>query len=503
MTKTIPPICRSFERRLIVSCQAPEEGAFSNPDSMSRFALAAVAGGAAGIRANGPADVGAIRQAVRVPIIGIQKERQDDGEILITGSFEMARRLVEAGADVVALDCTARGQRYGAIERLRQIRNKLGVAVMADIATLDEAGVAVEAGADLVATTMRGYTQETIESRAFEPAFVLALVRAVTAPVVAEGRIGRPAQAAEAIGAGAFAVVVGTSITRPDRITEGFARAIDNQASAAGRRYFLGIDLGGTNTKYGVASTDGELVRSGVAPTPVSGGRETLLCHLKRTVDICRSLAKESGVTPAGLGVATAGYVNSDTGRVVYATDNLRGGSGTPLAEALYEATTLPVAVENDANAFTVAEKHFGVATGVDDFICITLGTGVGAGAYVGGRLHRGANFMGNSVGHIIIQPDGRSCSCGRKGCLEAYTNAAAMLRYAHGSFASPEDLIRSAAFGHPEGRAAMRTYAAYLAAGLGTAIHLLAPAMLVLSGGLAENNSCLLRIWKSNWPRK
>jgi len=412
---------------------------------------------------------------------------------LITGSFDMARRLVEAGTDVVALDCTARGQRYGAVERLKRIRRELGVPVMADIATLEEARTAAEAGADLVASTMRGYTRETVDCRTFEPEFLSTLAGALKVPVVAEGRIGSPAQAAQAIGAGAFAVIVGTAITRPDQITENFARAIERSASATVHRYFLGIDLGGTNTKYGVASVDGELARSGVVATPSGGGREILLRHLQHVAGVCRGLAEEAGVTPAALGIATAGYVDPELGRVLYATDNLPGWTGTHLADAMREATALPVAVENDANAFAVAERHFGAAKGLNDFICITLGTGVGAASYMGGRLNRGANFFSSLVGHITVVPDGQPCTCGRKGCLEAYANAAAMLRYSQNSFANPEELILAAGRGNAIARKAIRTYAGYLAAGVASAIHLLDPKMVVFGGGLIENNACLL----------
>src|SRR6185312_6379045 len=105
-------------------------------------AKAAVDGGAAGIRANGPEDIAAIRRTADVPIIGIQKTVMEDGQILITPTFAAARDLVEAGADMVALDCTERGQRYGALERIQEIK-KLGVPVLADIATRDEAIAAV------------------------------------------------------------------------------------------------------------------------------------------------------------------------------------------------------------------------------------------------------------------------------------------------------------------------------------------------------------------------
>src|SRR5579872_1933742 len=105
-------ISRAFYKRLIVSCQAKEGEPFRDPVSMANFAVSAVAGGAAAIRARGPADIRAIRNVVNVPVIGIWKQVQDDGRILITPTFESARELVEAGAGLIALDVTRRGQRY-------------------------------------------------------------------------------------------------------------------------------------------------------------------------------------------------------------------------------------------------------------------------------------------------------------------------------------------------------------------------------------------------------
>ena len=125
--------------KLIVSCQAFDGSPFRNPESIARFAQAAVEGGAAGIRANGPEDIRAIRQAVGVPTIGIWKAQQDDGQILITPTFEGAKELVDAGAGLVAIDCTVRGRKYGALDRLRRIKDGLGVPVLADIATVEEA----------------------------------------------------------------------------------------------------------------------------------------------------------------------------------------------------------------------------------------------------------------------------------------------------------------------------------------------------------------------------
>lgn len=490
-----PPTCAPVKHRLIVSCQAPDGHPFRDPESMARFARTAIDGGAAGIRANSPEDIRAIRALVDVPIIGIDKQLATDGAILITPTFESAHQLVRAGATVVALDCTARGQRYGALERLRRIRAELGVPVMADIATVEEAVAAAGAGADLVASTMRGYTLETAGVKCFEPAFIAELARAVRVPVLAEGMIGRPEEAAAAIAAGAFAVIIGTAITRPDEITRHFAQAVEAEAARRqprGGSCVIGIDLGGTRTKFGVVSPAEGLIATGAEDTPAGAGRDGLLAHLKRVSADALKLARDAGLEPWALGVATAGWVNAGTGTVVYATDNLPGWTGTKIAEELKASAGLPVVVENDANAMAVAEKHFGMARGASHFACVTLGTGIGGGCYVGGKLNRGAHFFANGLGHIPIALDGIPCTCGRKGCLEPYANAAALVRYA-GSNGSAEEVICAANAGDERARWAIATLARHLGAGLATLVQLLDPSDLILSGGLTQNNPFLV----------
>lgn len=234
MNRDLPPICERFRRRLIVSCQAREGEPFRDPTSMARFAMSAVAGGAAAIRANGPEDIREIRKAVTVPILGIWKQMQEDGKVLITPTFESVRELVVAGADMIALDVTCRGQRYGALSRLARIRQELRLPVFADIATLEEALAAAEAGADFVLSTMRGFTDDTLNVRSFDLPFIRELVRRGPAPVIAEGRIEAPEQARAALEAGAYAVVVGSAITRPVTIARRFADALATLATEGG-----------------------------------------------------------------------------------------------------------------------------------------------------------------------------------------------------------------------------------------------------------------------------
>lgn len=227
------PACLKLKHGLIVSCQAREGDPFRDPESIARFARAVVAGGAVAIRADSPENIRTIRAAVNVPILGIHKTQASDGRILITPTMEGVRAIVEAGADFVALDCTVRGQRCGALERIVRIRRELHVPVMADVATLPEAVAAAAAGADFILSTMRGHTPETEHARTFQPSFIQELCGVLPVPVIAEGLIHTPEMAVEAIRAGAFAVVVGKAITRPQSITERFVAALELLAEDA------------------------------------------------------------------------------------------------------------------------------------------------------------------------------------------------------------------------------------------------------------------------------
>lgn len=218
----------SLKGQLIVSCQARSDNPLHGSVFMEAMAAAAEEAGAAGIRANGPDDIAAIRRRVKLPIIGINKQTSADGTIIITPDFASAREVVEAGADIVALSC-ARHQRPDPDalgELIRRIQTELTALVMADCATGAEGLLAARLGADLVASTLSGYTPDSPVQE--EPDFDLVayLARAQPRPVVAEGRIWTPGQAAGALAAGAHAVVVGTAITNPRAITARFVAAL-------------------------------------------------------------------------------------------------------------------------------------------------------------------------------------------------------------------------------------------------------------------------------------
>jgi putative N-acetylmannosamine-6-phosphate epimerase len=216
---------------LVISCQAPEGSPLRHPSHMAAMARAAELAGAVGIRADGPAFVAAIRANVSVPIIGIDKRPDIDPVAYITPGLASVEALVAAGADLVAVDATLR-PRTGtgapsAAELIRQIRTTfLDLPIMADVSCVAEGVAAAEAGADLVATTLSGYTNGEPPPNGPDLALVAALAASQDRPVVAEGRYGTPEQVKAAFAAGAHAVVVGTAITDTLALAKRFVAGI-------------------------------------------------------------------------------------------------------------------------------------------------------------------------------------------------------------------------------------------------------------------------------------
>jgi N-acylglucosamine-6-phosphate 2-epimerase len=213
---------------LIVSCQAEAGEPLHGAQHMAVMAVAAAQGGAVGIRANTPEDIISIRRVVTLPIIGIYKLDFPGFAVRVTPTFESAMQIAAAGADIIALDATNRPHPDGLSleQRLQRIHAQAGCPVMADISTYSEGLAAQAAGADLVATTLSGYTEASPYQEAPDFELLHRLAATLKVPLVAEGRIATPQQAAQALDLGAFAVVVGSAITRPKWITERFAREI-------------------------------------------------------------------------------------------------------------------------------------------------------------------------------------------------------------------------------------------------------------------------------------
>ncbi|MFD7732286.1 N-acetylmannosamine-6-phosphate 2-epimerase [Kitasatospora phosalacinea] len=221
-THQLPSVVERLRGRLIVSCQAYPGEPLRDPEAMRRMALAVLEGGAAGVRAQGLADLRAIRAATDVPLIGLWKDGASG--VVITPTTEHVRQVAATGAEVVALDATFRPRPDGRpLAESFAAAHGAGALVMADVATFEEGLHAAESGADLVGTTLSGYTDDSPRRPGPDLDLVARLSAALDVPVVAEGRIHTPAQARSALEAGAFAVVVGTAITHPTSLTRWFA----------------------------------------------------------------------------------------------------------------------------------------------------------------------------------------------------------------------------------------------------------------------------------------
>ncbi len=223
---------KKIKNGLIVSSQAKPGEPFYGPKFMSAFAKCAEMAGAVGIRCNGPADIRAIHKAVDLPLLGIYKIDTPGCEVYITPTYKSAVQVIKAGSHVICLDGTPRTRPNG--ETFEEITAKIhqnfkGVLVMADISTYEEGVRCENEGADIVSTTLSGYTPYSPQVPTPDFTLIRKLSKKLNIPVIAEGKIWTPEEAKKAMGCGAYAVVIGSAITRPIMITERFINAIQNK----------------------------------------------------------------------------------------------------------------------------------------------------------------------------------------------------------------------------------------------------------------------------------
>lgn len=274
--------------------------------------------------------------------------------------------------------------------------------------------------------------------------------------------------------------------------------------------YRIGVDLGGTNIAVGIVNEDLELVKKVSTPTGATRPGEEIVADIAA---LCRKVCEEVGITLAdvvSIGIATPGIANHDTGVVEYA--NNLPFKKFPIADLLKKALgeDVTVKIENDANAAAWGEACAGAAKGTRNSVMITLGTGVGGGIVIDNKVYSGFNYAGGELGHIVISVDGAQCSCGRKGCWEAYSSATALIRM------TKEKIEECRATGRPtimsdqskvSGRTAcdaMRAgdepakevydnYIKYLASGLATIINIFQPEVVSLGGGISGEGQSLI----------
>ena len=277
-------------------------------------------------------------------------------------------------------------------------------------------------------------------------------------------------------------------------------------------KYSIGVDLGGTNIAVGIVDETYQIVKKGSVPTLAQRGPEAIIHDM---AELCKKLVAECGITLAdiaGAGIASPGTVNPKTGIVEYA-NNIKF-SNFPLVKLFSAEMGIPedaVKIGNDANLAALGEAVAGAAKGSSSSVMITLGTGVGGGVILGGTVLTGCAFGGAELGHMVIEYNGRPCSCGRKGCFEAYCSATALIRMTKEKMDACPDTIMHAMCAEDGGRVSGRTafaamkkgdraaaevvdaYISYLACGVTSLVNIFQPEVFTIGGGISGEKDYLL----------
>ena len=253
----------------------------------------------------------------------------------------------------------------------------------------------------------------------------------------------------------------------------------------------LAVDLGGSKIAGALVTSGGEVRHVRTVPTPRSG-LEPLMDQLMALIE--ELLAHAEGAV-RGIGLAVPGIVEADTGTAVVAA-NLPW-QRTPLAEIVSRRTGVQTIVGNDADGATLAERWFGAATACRTYICMTIGTGIGGGVVIDGKLLRGAHGSGAEIGHMIVDTSGPRCRCGSPGCLEVLAAGpaiAARMRALGGTAVNAKSVIDAARSGDPLAERVLSDTAAYLAIAVVNLWRLFEPELLVLGGGVAAAGDLILQ---------
>lgn len=258
----------------------------------------------------------------------------------------------------------------------------------------------------------------------------------------------------------------------------------------------IGVDLGGTNLRTALVSPDGEILEKRKEASRASDGHEKVLSRLIENIKAQRDVGARQGHQVASVGVGAPGIINIDRGMVVK-SPNFPDWNNLPLKAELEQALSIPVFIENDANAAALGEQWRGAGKGIGSMILLTLGTGVGGGIVLDGRIWHGADGMAGEIGHMTVLPDGRQCGCGNTGCLEMYASARGVVRNYRdaleaGGLPCPDDLTsrqvyQAAREGNEAAVLAMQEMGRFLGIGIANLINIFNPEMVVVGGGVRD----------------
>lgn len=273
----------------------------------------------------------------------------------------------------------------------------------------------------------------------------------------------------------------------------------------------IGIDVGGTNVKIALVDDNGKIIYSNSVPTYAKMGYEYTVNNIKQAI---KDLMKETNTTPSdieGIGFDFPGQVDCKTG-VVKLAPNIPGWVNVPIAQMIENEFHIPTRIDNDVRCAALGELKFGAGRGCENFICITVGTGIGSGIVINGKVVRGATNAAGELGHIKLQMNGGPiCGCGDTGCLEAFASGPAIVAMAQeyikggkstkfremaaveGGEITPYMVAKAAEEGDPVAKRIFEIVGEYIGIGLTSVINLLNPERVIIGGGVAESGELLL----------
>ena len=270
-------------------------------------------------------------------------------------------------------------------------------------------------------------------------------------------------------------------------------------------KYYAGLDLGGTFVKCGIVDEEGNILIKDKIPTGKERPFEAIAADMAAFV---KALAERAGVEVTAVGIGSPGTIDSKNGMIVYA--NNLGWKKVSLAKEIKKHLGIPVALTNDANAAALGEQFCGAGKAYQSLVLVTLGTGVGAGVVLDGQLFEGFRSAGTEIGHEVIRVGGEKCTCGRRGCFEAYSSATALIRQTKRAMEkNPESALWKVAgtldnvdgktvfdgaeLGDPTAKRVVNNYIRYLAEGITNIVNSYRPEAVLLGGGVCAQGDTLL----------
>jgi glucokinase len=264
---------------------------------------------------------------------------------------------------------------------------------------------------------------------------------------------------------------------------------------------YLGLDLGGTNIKIAViegAENSWKIITQDTVDTEAVQGPEHVV---NRLAQLASKYISASAISIAGVGVAVPGIFDADLGTILL-FPNLPGEwKNFQIRKPIQEAAKLPVGLINDARAFTLAESIMGAGKGKGNVACLVMGTGVGGGIVIDGKIHLGATGGAGEIAHQIVKADGPLCGCGNRGCVESLTSAAAFAALA--GTASPEAAYAKAIAGDERALSAFQEVGKWIGIALANVNAIVAPDAFVIGGGVAQSGDLLLEIIREEFVRR